>query len=209
MSYGDLFAGLLLIFALMLLTALYYYQSGVEGIREILLLRQEIVEELKETFESEEGPRVVIDADGVIRFGDRLLFEQNSHVILPEGLEQIQAFAQQYVSVVLANEKFRDGIQRIIVEGHTNDDGEYFYNLRLSQERAYAVMEAIIRSADAQYESILKEKMTAVGRSFSDLLYLDEDRTVVDWEGSRRIELRFDLDDQRIMDQILDRVFGG
>lgn len=208
MSYGDLFAGLLLVFALMLLTALYFYQSGVEGIEEILRLRQEIVEDLQEQFPGGDGAIAEVNPEGVIRFRDGLLFEQDSYQILPEGREQIEVFARQYVSVVLDNEKFRDGIARIIVEGHTNDDGEYFYNLRLSQERAFAVMEAIIRAADEGHQPILTEKMTAVGRSFSDLLYLDEERTTVDWEGSRRIEMRFDLDDHAIMDEILVRVFG-
>lgn len=33
LSYSDLMAGLLMVFALMLLVALYHYQSGVEGVR--------------------------------------------------------------------------------------------------------------------------------------------------------------------------------
>lgn len=207
MSYGDLFAGLLLIFALMLLTALYFYQSGVDGIREILLLRQEIVEELEREFEADDGRIVEVNPDGVIRFGDGLLFEQDSYQILPAGREQVEVFAEQYVSLLLQNETFRRGIDRIVVEGHTNDDGNYFYNLRLSQDRAYAVMEAIIQAADEQHVPFLTERMTAVGRSYSDLLYLDEAETEVDWEGSRRIEIRFDLDDRSVMEELLVRVF--
>lgn len=206
MSYGDLFSGLMLIFALLMLTALYFYQSGVEGIREILSLRKEIAEELQKEFSAEQGRIVDVDGEGVIRFRDRLLFAQNSFEVLPEGKEQLEVFARQYVGVILDNERFRDRIVRIIVEGHTNNDGEYFYNLQLSQDRAYAVMETIIRAADERHRTLLSEKMTAVGRSFSDLQYLQDGS--VDREGSRRIEMRFDLDDRTVMDDILVTVFG-
>ena len=207
MSYGDLFAGLLMVFALLLLTALYFYQSGVDGVREILLVRQEIVDELQDAFAAEEGRIVNVDADGVVRFRDGLLFEQNSFEILPAGQEQIEAFTRQYLGVIMERPEFQKRITRIIVEGHTNDDGEYFYNLRLSQDRAYAVMSAIIGAAEDEHVEYLVDRMTAVGRSFADLLYVGESGEVVDRDGSRRIEIRFDLDDRSVLELILATVF--
>ncbi len=209
MSYGDLFAGLLLIFALMLLAALYSYQSGLDGVREILLVRQQIVEELQEEFSVEEGRMVEVTEAGAIRFGDQVLFAQDSYEIRPAGREQLEAFARQYLSVIFDDSRFSDRVRRIIIEGHTNDDGTYFYNLRLSQERAYAVMSTILEAADERHRDLLVDRMTAVGRSFADLRYLDEARTVVDREGSRRIEIRFDLDDERVMRQLLETLPSG
>lgn len=209
MSYGDLFAGLLLIFALMLLAALYSYQSGLDGVREILMVRQQIVEELQEEFSVEEGRVVEVTEAGAIRFGDQVLFAQDSYEIRPAGREQLEAFARQYLSVIFDDPRFSDRVRRIIIEGHTNDDGTYFYNLRLSQERAYAVMSTILEAADERHRDLLVDRMTAVGRSFADLRYLDEARTVVDREGSRRIEIRFDLDDERVMRQLLETLPSG
>ncbi|TVR53839.1 MAG: OmpA family protein [Gemmatimonadales bacterium] len=209
MSYGDLFAGLLLIFALMLLAALYSYQSGLDGVREILLVRQQIVEELQEEFSVEEGRMVEVTEAGAIRFGDQVLFAQDSYEIRPAGREQLEAFARQYLSVIFDDPRFSDRVRRIIIEGHTNDDGTYFYNLRLSQERAYAVMSTILEAADERHRDLLVDRMTAVGRSFADLRYLDAERTVVDREGSRRIEIRFDLDDERVMRQLLETLPSG
>lgn len=209
MSYGDLFAGLLLIFALMLLAALFSYQSGMEGVREILLVRQQIVEELQQEFQVEEGRIAEVTESGAVRFGDKVLFEQGSAVIRPEGMVQIEAFARQYMSVILDNPRFRSQIRRIIIEGHTNDDGEYFFNLRLSQDRAYAVMTAILNAAEDRHRTLLVDRMTAVGRSFADLRFLDSEETEVDKEGSRRIEIRFDLDDESVMLDLLDLFPAG
>ena len=205
MSYGDLFAGLLMIFALMLLTALYSYQSGLEGVREILAIRQEVVESLERELRTDDGRVVEITPAGTVRFGDQVLFEQNSFDILPEGREQLAAFARRYMGIILDEPRFREQISRIVVEGHTNDDGEYFYNLRLSQERAFAVMALIINAAEERHRELLIDRMTAVGRSFADLRYLDSQESVVDREGSRRIEIRFELDDDRVMQELLER----
>lgn len=205
MSYGDLFAGLLMIFALMLLTALYSYQSGLEGIREILSIRQDVVESLERELRTDEGRVVEITPSGTVRFGDQVLFAQNSFEILPEGREQLGAFARRYVGIILDEPRFRDQVSRIVVEGHTNDDGTYFHNLRLSQERAFAVMSLIIDAAEERHRDLLVDRMTAVGRSFADLRYLDSEEMLVDREGSRRIEIRFELDDDRVMRELLER----
>lgn len=207
MSISDLMAGLLMVFALMLLAALYQYQSGVEGIREIVSVRDSVVQDLKDEFDSREGQAINVDENGVVRFADNVLFGQGSATVSPDGREQLTAFARRYLSVLLGNELFRTQLRSIVIEGHTNDDGSYEYNLDLSQRRALSVM-IVLLGESGDFREDLQELVTANGRSFSDLLYLNDQDSVVDKEGSRRIEIHFRLNDDELLEQILDRVFS-
>jgi len=220
MSYSDLLAGLLLVFTLMLLAALYSYQSGVEGVREILEVRQDVVESLREQFREGDTRLVEVQPDGTIRFADEVLFAEGSALLSDSGQMQLAAFARQYVRLLFGNpdfEPFREQLEAIVVEGHTNDNGTYGYNLRLSQERAVAVMEVLLGEA-AEFGSELQRFVTANGRSFAELVCMDGEVDIegstdperrcatnggVDKERSRRIEIRFQLRDGVLLQQLL------
>lgn len=207
LSFSDLMAGLLMIFALMLLAALYHYQSGVEGIREILLVREDVVEELKNKLEDGPGSVVHVEDNGTVRFLDNVLFAQGSAIVSTRGREQLAAFTNRYLSVLLENEDFKSQLRAIVIEGHTNNDGSYEYNLDLSQRRAFSVMMVILAEA-GENTDILKALVTANGRSFSELIYRGTARTEVDKEASRRIEIHFRLNDDELLREILDKVTG-
>ena len=207
LSFSDLMAGLLMIFALMLLSALYDYTSGVEGIREIVKVREEVIDSLKAEFPEGRGAVVHVEENGSVRFLDNVLFSQGSAVVSPEGRTQLSSFATSYLSVLLGNPKFREQLRAVVVEGHTNSDGSYEVNLNLSQVRAFAVMLVLLEHA-GEYRNILEALVSANGRSYSDLLYLEDDLTIEDKERSRRIEIHFRLNDDELLRQILDQVAG-
>lgn len=209
MSYGDLFAGLLMIFALMLFTALYFYQSGVDGVREILLLRSDVVAELADALEESDSDVVAVSPEGVIQFADGLLFDYDSAEIQPDGREQLAVLVNQYLRVIFSYQSFVDRLERIVIEGHTDDVGSYLYNLNLSQARANAVMEVMMETADEAISGELQRLVTANGRSFSDLIYVDTESKIVDQSASRRIEIRFELNDQEVLQELVEKVFRG
>ena len=91
-------------------------------------------------------------------------------------------------------------MKRIVVEGHTNDDGPYELNLGLSHDRSLAVMKVLLEEAEV-YEDHLKRLVTANGRSFADLKFLPD--STVDKAGSRRIEIRFQMDDETLARRVL------
>ncbi len=85
----------------------------------------------------------VLDADemaaGLVQDGrvaiQTILFEFDSARILPESDESLEAIAQ-----LLAERGDLD----LLVVGHTDAQGDFDYNLRLSMERAEAVVEALV-----------------------------------------------------------------
>ncbi len=57
-------------------------------------------------------------------------------------------------------------MDKIIIEGHTDSDGGYLYNLELSQKRAYAVMNYLLTLDYIKRHNI--NKLVASGRSYLD-----------------------------------------
>ncbi len=209
LSYSDLMAGLLMAFALMLMVALYkgdeqnctigVYEATADSVREILDTRQRVIRELRERFASNDI--IDVDPEGTVSFAGGLLFDQASAEISPQGRAELTAFARGYFPVLLDNPRFRDELKRIIVEGHTNDDGTYELNLDLSHSRSLAVM-LVLLDAGNSYRDDLEDLVTANGRSFADLVRREDGR--VDKAASRRIEIRFQMDDQSVVRRVLE-----
>lgn len=208
LSYSDLMAGLLMAFALMLMVALYQqglsecqifvYEKTAQTMKDLIETRQRVISELQARFDG--GDRVVVDSAGTVRFAGSLLFEQASAEVSPEGRTELASFAKEYFPLLLGDAEFRSQLDRIVVEGHTNDDGTYELNLALSHNRSLAVMEVFLEQAEG-YRNDLERLVTANGRSFADLVHLPDGR--VDKAGSRRIEIRFQMDDRALAHNVL------
>ena len=208
LSYSDLMAGLLMAFALMLMAALhqglmrdcqiFVYENTADAIKRLLDSRQGVIHELQERFDA--GDRVVVDSAGTVRFAGSLLFEQGSAVVSPDGRIELASFAKDYFPLLLDDAALRSQLKRIVVEGHTNDDGTYELNLGLSHSRSLTVMMVLLESSGV-YRNDLEQLVTANGRSFADLVRFPDGS--VDKAGSRRIEIRFQMDDQTLAQRVL------
>jgi len=138
---------------------------------------------------------------GAIGIGANVLFAENSDLIAATGKHTLEAVVHAYSRVFFANAEFEDSLSRLIVEGHTNDNGSYIYNLDLSQRRAFNVMRYILESrADPVTSEKLKRFLVASGRSSVDLRY--DDAGNVDKSSSRRIELKFSLKDDEMIGEL-------
>ena len=209
LSYSDLMAGLLMAFALMLMTALHQegrrecqivvYEENADILKKLLDTRQEVIRRLREQFDV--GAAVAVDTAGTVRFAGNLLFDQGSAVVSDTGRTELASFARVYFPLLLDDGAFRSQLRRIVVEGHTNDDGTYEFNLGLSHDRSLAVMNVLLEEGQAHRED-LEQLVTANGRSFADLLRHPDGR--VDKVGSRRIEIQFQMDDRTLAYRVLE-----
>jgi chemotaxis protein MotB len=208
LSYSDLMAGLLMIFALMLFAALHHYGRIIEEAGTVASTRLGIIKKLEEIADS---TGVSIDPiTGTVRFPDGVLFAQGQASLQPAGREQLDRFAEKYFEVLLGNPATRDELRAVVIEGHTNDDASYMYNLDLSQRRAFAVMQHLLASAP-EHDQALKQFVTASGRSFSQPVCRIDGKVHqtypcpsggVDKARSRRIEVQFRLRDEELLERI-------
>jgi chemotaxis protein MotB len=215
LSYSDLMAGLLMVFVLMLLAALYVHNQQVTTTRTGLDRIEAGLawgDSLHAWIEQADVPAEIDPETGLIRLSDdnNVLFAENSDVLAPEGEAVIARFAQGLLPLILRQEIFRSHLEHVVVEGHTNTNGTFEYNIGLSQRRAYSVMTHILEYAPPEHADELQRFMTANGRSFSWPVCTDgQVRFHLECDGiddarSRRIEIQFRLNSQAIVSQIRD-----
>lgn len=205
MSYSDLMSALLLIFALLLMVNMYNNQTEIEAkdkvIEEVIGVKTKLIERLRETFQDSNLQMEIDPQTGAIRFSSGVFFEYNSSEISAAGRKNLETFIPAYISILLS-EEFRPHISQIIIEGHTDDDGDYLYNLNLSQERSFAVVNEIMGEdfPDFEYKAKLRDIVTSNGRSFSEPI-LNKDGSI-DAAKSRRVEFKFRLKDDEVIKKI-------
>ena len=144
---------------------------------------------------------------GAITVEDTILFASNSNELRTEGKEFFREFMPVYLNVLLQPE-FREYIAEIIIEGHTDQNGSYLYNLELSKQRAWSVAEYFFDEKseflDADVMETLQSLITVNGCSYKNPVYKQDGS--VDADKSRRVEIKFRLKDQEMiqeMDEIL------
>lgn len=172
-------------------------------------VRARIIRLLSETLKGSSINATVDPDSGAILLESDVLFEYGSSELTEKGRQYIDSFLPVYLDVLFAEEN-QEYISEIIIEGHTDTTDTYIKNLKLSQNRAYAVAEYVLdgsASLSAGQKSQLKELLTANGRSYSDPI-LDENGRV-DADASRRVVIKFRLTDEQMIRQMQDILESG
>lgn len=215
LSYSDMMAGLLLVFVLiisftMLQSRIRYEEKTAEIERQqetidsLLGVKSEIVEVLIKEFENS-GLQINVDSKtGAIMFDSDLLFDPDSAVLKQSSKNFLDEFLPRYFSILLGDD-YVDDIAEIIIEGHTAEFGTYMGCLLLSQERAFAVATYAANDNSILKEYIdietLRDVLTVNGRAYYDPIYGDDG--TYDMANSRRVEIKFRLRNEDIIDEIL------
>ncbi|WP_071394825.1 OmpA/MotB family protein [Bacillus tuaregi] len=204
-SYADLMSAMLMVFALLLTLVILdireIQEQQEEKIEEVVSVKSEIIKALTEAF-SESNVSIDIDQQtGAIRFPGSVLYEYNSAALSPAGKDFLNQFVPNYLDILL-QDRFKDEISSIIIEGHTDNSGTYLYNMKLSQERAYSVLDYIYNEEmpDFHVRELSKEYVTANGRGFTSPL--EDSNGQYSPELSRRVEFLFRLKDDEAIEAI-------
>lgn len=174
-----------------------------EQIDKIIGVRSEIVKQLKEEFRDSDL-EMAIDADtGTICFDSNVLFRYDDSTLRAQGTEFLNEFFPKYFEVIL-DRKLKAYISEVIIEGHTDNNGSYIYNLGLSQRRAYAVAQYCLGESSHMFSAKKLEQVrqivTANGRAYYGLKYKTNGE--VDAKASRRVEIKFRLSEEDMMGEI-------
>ncbi len=211
LSTGDLMAGLLFIFILLLMGALLQVQEKAEQDEEIVKrydqIKTQLYIDLQEEFKKDLTVwRATIDSTLCIRFQEpSMLFDEGQDVLKPKFKEILDDFFPRYIAV-LNRPQYRDNIEEIRIEGHTNTNGGYYSNMKLSQDRTRAVLQycfGLMKEEDVMW---LKGLVTANGLSSSHLILTKNGEENKDL--SRRVEFRVRTNAEKQLEDIADKRFN-
>lgn len=228
LSYSDMMAALLLIFILIISFTLLQSQTVYEEkeneliaqkelveeqqeqleeqqeqLDKLIGIRKELIEALKQEFEGSDLSVAVDSKTGSIALDSSILFDSGQFSLKSTGEELLKKFLPKYIKV-LTSKDFKEYVSEIIIEGHTDSQGSYMYNLELSQKRALSVSSFCLDTeknvlSQKQVDN-LRKIVTANGKSFSN--------PVLDANGkenqnaSRRVEFLFRLKDEEMINDI-------
>ena len=173
-------------------------------IEQLVGLKTRIISSLSDALRAAHISAQVDPSNGSIALESDVLFATNKFELTEQGQAFIDQFLPVYLNVLLS-EDYRPYVTEIIIEGHTDSDGDYITNLKLSQQRALAVASYVLADdyygISSEQKRMLRRLATANGRSWSDLVYVDG---VEDKDASRRVVFKFRMTDEQMIQQLKD-----
>jgi len=216
LSISDMMTGLMVIFLFIALSYMIPIQKKNKKMFEVAetlkLLHENLYQDLLQEFK-EDLPRwsARIDSTSLsVTFTEPdVLFEAGKSNLRPRFRAILRSFFPRYVNI-LTNEKYKNDIEEVRIEGHTSSDWKelspneaYFENMGLSQSRTRSVLKYVMSLIDDSNKYWLKSHFTANGLSSSKLIWRDEERQIEDKGQSRRVEFRVRTDAEKKISEII------
>jgi len=171
------------------------FQSQRAKIKSLTGIKLQVVASLKKAL----GSKINIDKKtGSLKLASNILFSVGESKLKDAAKVELKKAFEEYIGILVKDENIRPHLEKINIEGHTDSDGEYIYNLKLSQDRALAVMQYLL-TLDFTKQNNIQNLMTASGRAYLDAITKNG---VEDKEASRRIEIKFRLKNEAAMQEI-------
>ncbi|WP_163931388.1 OmpA family protein [Paraferrimonas sp. SM1919] len=189
LSIGDLMSVLLMIFALLFISALVQiteFEESKESTRIIII--KGINDALQHA-----GIEVQADTDsGDISILDLILFDQNQYQLKPSGKAFLKKFIPIYADVIFQNEETANEVARIVIEGHSSSEGYFTRNMELSVLRANSVA-TYIRWMAFEHKNDFFNKIIVSGRG-----PIEADQNSVD-SADRKVKFKFQFKDESFL----------
>lgn len=221
---ADLMTVLMVIFLFMSISYMALIQKKQNEQNKIFKDYEEskitLYNELNEVFKKDFAKwDLKLDNDLSIKFTNpQVLFDEGKSDVRPTFQNILKQFLPKYLSVVLQN-KYKDKIAEIRIEGHTNTkpinktNDPYIDNMELSQNRARNVL-GFLRQQDCfvQLETIKKDRLQywltanglSYGRTVDKYFKISYDsKRPIDNNKSRRVEFRIITTSEAIINKAL------
>ncbi|MDO5798558.1 MAG: OmpA family protein [Eubacteriales bacterium] len=172
-------------------------------IDQIIGVKADVIEALKNEF-SKNNINVDIDAQtGALTLEASVMFDYDQAELTEAGQQALEQILPIYCKVLLEDD-YRKYLAEIIIDGYTDTDGDYSYNLQLSQQRSLAVAQYLLdiqgNFLDSAQSQNLQNYLTVNGHSMANPV-LDANGNV-DKDASRRVEIKFRLKDEEMIDEL-------
>lgn len=172
-------------------------------IDQIIGVKADVIEVLKNEF-SQNNINVDIDAQtGALTLEASVMFDYDQADLTDAGKQALEQVLPIYCKVLL-QEDYMNYLAEIIIDGYTDTDGDYSYNLQLSQMRSLAVAQYLLdiqgNFLSAGQSENLEKYLTVNGHSMANPVLDTEGK--VDKDASRRVEIKFRLKDEEMIEEL-------
>jgi outer membrane protein OmpA-like peptidoglycan-associated protein len=199
-SFSDLMSALMTLFLVVMAVTLVAVTKNVTAEEEAKILREGAIRNVMEKIKkaSLEKKVEVNESTYQINLGEIVRFESGKYEIQTDAAK----FLRDYIPVLLNAKATPEGekwMRRVVVEGFTDQDGTYLYNLGLSLDRSRSVVCALFAKPTSDERPLSNVQLDQIqdlflvgGYSFNSVRQ--------DKAASRRVELKIDfwgLDDKK------------
>jgi len=214
-SISDMMSGLMMVFLFISIAYMINVIKERDTIKEIAItynrLQNDLYSDLYNEFKDDlQNWNALIDKQSLsVRFeAPEVLFKKGSYQLQNRFMDILNDFFPRYLTI-LTDDKYRNDIEEIRIEGHTSSEWQYnvskdlayFMNMQLSQDRTRSVLEYVMSLPQVSHKKDwLKTYLTANGLSSSKLIYVNN---VEDEERSRRVEFRVKTNSEKRIVKII------
>ncbi|WP_186251168.1 OmpA/MotB family protein [Burkholderia gladioli] len=211
-SFSDLMSALMVLFLVVMAVTLVSVTQSIDAATRATIERTAAISRLMQMIAQDpKSTGVGVDQQNFrIDLGKEVRFESGSYTISTTAGQ----FLRSYIPVLLRAKDTAEGrrwMRSVVVEGFTDEDGTYLYNLQLSLDRSRSVVCSLFESSGAA-DGLTSEQLRKVqelflvgGYSFNSIK--------TDKAESRRVEFKIDfwgLDEQvpKVSDVLKGKEFG-
>lgn len=192
-SFSDLMSALMTLFLVVMAVTLIAVTKNVTAEEEAKIQREQDIRALMAQIKLDSSQKKVEVDEFTYRIdlGEVVGFESGGFAIKPEAAK----FLRDYIPVLLKAKSTEEGqkwMRRVVVEGFTDQDGTYLYNLRLSLDRSRSVVCSLFAKPSVDEKPLTEAQLRQVqdlflvgGYSFNSIR---EDKA-----ASRRVELKIEF----------------
>ena len=178
-------------------------------IDNIIGVKADVIEALQKEF-SKNNVSVDIDAQtGALTLNANVMFDYDQSELTDEGKAELANILPIYCKVLLQDD-YKKYLAEIIIDGYTDTDGDYDYNLELSQKRSLAVAQYLteIQGNFLSPDEIsdLQNYLTVNGHGSANPVF--DSKGNEDKDASRRVEVKFRLKDDEMISE-LDQIMNA
>ena len=227
-SFSDIMTGLMIIFLFISISYMLEVQKK-QAERDLIFeefkaTKEELYNELDKEFKADfQEWKVKLDKDLSIKFTNPdVLFESGKTDIRVTFADILDDFLPRYFKVIL-QEKYKDKISEIRIEGHTDtfpapnfDSDPYIANILLSQKRSAEVVKYFrnteyFKNISPEKVSLIDFLLTANGLSFGRTVDDNGQLTIISGlpvnnEKSRRVEFRIITTSDKLIERVLKEI---
>lgn len=199
-SFSDLMSALMVLFLVVMAVTLISVTKSVTAEEEAKIQREKDIKAVMAQIKRDSAEKSVSVDESTYRIdlGEVVRFDSGKFSITPEAAK----FLRDYIPVLLKAKSTAEGqewMRRVVVEGFTDQDGTYLYNLELSLNRSRSVVCSLFAKPAAGERVLTEPELRQIqelvlvgGYSFNSIRQ--------DKAASRRVELKIEfwgIDDKR------------